>query len=84
MPHTPGPWRVWAKGYRESPPISFNVETSGGLIREWLARDIANEADAQLMAAAPELLAALKAIVEHYGDPLKLARAAIAKAEGRD
>lgn len=37
--------------------------------------------DAHLIAAAPDLLAALKLIVDHFGDPLKVARAAIAKAE---
>lgn len=35
----------------------------------------------RLNEAAPDLLAALKLYVEHFGDPLKIARAAIAKAE---
>jgi hypothetical protein len=38
--------------------------------------------DARLFATAPELLVALKTYVDHFGDPLKCARAAIAKAEG--
>ena len=38
----------------------------------------------QLFWAAPELLEALKLYVEHFGDPLKAARAAIAKATGED
>lgn len=41
------------------------------------------EAHARLIAAAPDLLAALKLYVEHFGDPLQVARAAIQKAEGR-
>ena len=49
------------------------------------------QANARLIAAAPELLAALKAMLNRYGDKSKhpfcdasiAARAAIAKAEGR-
>lgn len=40
-------------------------------------------ANRALIAAAPDLLAALKQIVDHFGDPLQVAHAAIAKAEGR-
>lgn len=44
------------------------------------------EADAALIAAAPEMLAALKAVVEFYSyaefGPIAQARAVIAKAEG--
>jgi hypothetical protein len=36
---------------------------------------------ARLQAINTELVAALKLIVEHFGDPLKVARAAIQKAE---
>ena len=45
--------------------------------------DAETESHALLMAASPELLKALKKYVDHYGDPLKCARPAIAKAEGR-
>lgn len=40
------------------------------------------EANIDLIAAAPELLAALELIVDHFGDPLKVAKSAIAKARG--
>jgi hypothetical protein len=40
------------------------------------------ESDARLIAAAPDLLEALKKYVEHFCDPLQCARAAIAKATG--
>jgi hypothetical protein len=40
------------------------------------------EADARLIAAAPDLLEALERYVHHFGDPLKCARPAIAKATG--
>jgi len=80
--HTPGPWR--AKGHCiETEEYSFNwvasVQTSN--VPEW-------EANARLIAAAPELLEALQAVValpgfepaEPYG---KIVRAAIAKATGQ-
>jgi len=37
----------------------------------------------RMQAAAPDLYAALALYVEHFGDPLKVARPALAKAEGR-
>lgn len=40
------------------------------------------KATAQLAAAAPDLYAALALYVEHFGDPLKVARAALLKARG--
>lgn len=36
----------------------------------------------QKMSAAPDLYAALKQLVDHFGDPFKNARAALDKAEG--
>lgn len=46
-------------------------------------RQAVTAAGDRLQDAAPDLLKALKRYVEHYGDPLRVARAAIAKAEGR-
>ena len=40
-------------------------------------------ANLTLAAAAPELYDALELYVEHFGDPLKVARAALAKARGK-
>ena len=40
------------------------------------------EANARLIAAAPDLYDALSKFVEHFGDPFKTARAALAKADG--
>lgn len=81
---TPGPWVI---------RFDFNVfggdgrlvASAGGHANNVtpLGTDAENRANAHLIAAAPELLEALKLIVEHFGDPLKVARAAIAKAEGR-
>jgi hypothetical protein len=39
-------------------------------------------ADAHLRAAAPELYEALNEFVEHFGDPFRNARAALARARG--
>jgi hypothetical protein len=40
--------------------------------------------DMRLIEAAPDLLEAMEKYVEHFGDPLKCARAAIAKATGQE
>ncbi len=90
--HTPGPWN-WAKSdingrysiYRNG-PLAYCGDTT--------AVDGDGEANARLIAAAPDLLVALQSFDDafsHYcdGDPspeewaaLKAARAAIAKATG--
>lgn len=85
--HTPGPWsvdephQVWAESAGEYVAITQ--------VEEWetLPRDQV-EANARLIAAAPDLLEALKAFANEIvpnnpNDPLWVnARAAIAKAEG--
>ena len=93
--HTPGPWKIIpAFGGSRYPSI---VNPAGDAeLGDWMvAERVRWPADANLIAAAPELLAALTAIVNStdYGcdedgkdsdRPLmQNARAAIAKAEGR-
>lgn len=77
MKHTPGPWK-------DDGHMNVIVETDGTSATQiccvYGRNGIAN---ACLIAAAPELLEALEAIVEHFGDPLKVALPAIAKARGR-
>lgn len=85
MSHTPGPW--FSVSTHDRP----NIMTDGGfLIAE--TRGINCEANARLIAAAPDLLAALEEI-EYLDQPLvrgqprrvticEIARAAIAKATG--
>lgn len=94
--HTPGPWSV--SKYGDDYNITYNTDGN------WLATVYDDddpfagrpEADAHLIAAAPELLEALKAIqlqalqssvnsaANEWGrEALDLANAAIAKAEGR-
>ena len=78
--HTPGPW-TFAKG-----PHRIEVHTTPALA---YAFSISDEANARLIAAAPDLLAALEALFEdkYLADPInadrmRAARAAIAKAKG--
>ena len=90
--HTPGPWTqgwsqngvdcVWLDGKTE-PAIGMGDDD------DWI--DCGTEANARLIAAAPELLEALQAFTDVYGvDDVKRwmtvrdnARAAIAKATGK-
>ena len=91
MTHTPGPWKV--QKTRSNRPITMimTVDKQGAVICDMNkigGNDI--DADARLIAAAPDLLAACKLALEYTGwhyhagaqeahDALK---AAIAKAEG--
>lgn len=86
---TPGPWEVVRHFHIDGELwLSVNQHADAHGMKEWVAevkylttepeRQLAN---ARLIAAAPDLLAALKLYVEHFRDPLKVARAAIAKAE---
>ena len=93
--HTPGPWFVRKGGsawgnFSIDGDVFFIAETIGGLDKE-------EKANAHLIAAAPDLLEALRALVDDIGerfnissqstnpgmrDAVNQARAAIAKAEG--
>ena len=86
MSHTPGPWNL-EHGHR-----GFVI--TDGVYDVAVVRDFGNEdnkANAILISAAPDLLAALKAIVEAWevtggmcfkNNEIGNARAAIAKAKG--
>ena len=85
MTHTPGPW-----GYDGTGCVySHALPKDDCVIAELLYADGDWEADGRLMAAAPELLAALKAHVPWRDEPVQGWRGwtdavrAIAKAEGR-
>ena len=76
--HTPGPWHV----PKDIPgPDKWMVADCCGIIRRSTDEEKAN---AHLIAAAPDMLAALKQIMEEgiTGPSCDAARAAIAKAEG--
>jgi hypothetical protein len=93
--HTPGPWevregktgdrKIFVKGVRDSYGALAVVKAREG-------REHINTADAQLIAAAPDLLKCLKEAVANFDvmdhgegedDPLNEWRETIAKAEGR-
>ena len=81
--HTPGPWDY------DMGDFSIYALNDGMPIAAIDNQQHGNEADAQLIAAAPELLAALKAILtaELFSADARAAlqagRDAVAKAEGR-
>lgn len=98
--HTPGPWgdpllsgahySVW-KGKTQIAACRWINETTGQPSAECVQSDSEARANARLIAAAPDLLAALQAIVEHdwaandeggrnLGRSAQIASAAIAKA----
>ena len=87
--HTPGPWKS-VKGARPTRP---DIVADCGLICSLEYGPDEGEANARLIAAAPDLLEALNRLVcgftenidgeELYGDWIQIAEEAIAKAEGR-
>ena len=96
--HTPGPWLTHKEGFSS---IYIESRIGGGMLQEVAScgptgegRD-QQEANARLIAAAPELLEALKEVVEildevlgfgtepSHGNIAAKARAVIAKATGR-
>ena len=100
--HTPGPWQIaQPKGagtarfiWRNDEGPGFAGETNTNY--RMVARDVHSEADARLIACAPDLLAALRLLLDGLqtyapeflhglpkADYIRAARAAIAKAEGR-
>lgn len=107
MAHTPGPWTTGTHGYGKArysaPSEKFRRVMGGGyeLCRVWVGDPDAEPEDAfpdnlRLIAAAPELLDALRSFIELHDDGslhidgspstedpvITAARAAIAKAEG--
>ncbi|HCK4463466.1 TPA: hypothetical protein N0H24_006107 [Pseudomonas aeruginosa] len=67
--HTPGPWKVGTPG----PNGCYTVGTQGGLMTAMIAHSICEpdqietaNANARLMAAAPEMLGALQHIEEYW------------------
>lgn len=93
--HTPGPWVVQKSNGLHDGQHDFAIHaTKAKVLAEAFGRDsngniISAEANARLIAAAPDLLKALKGFVSNSSVVIGLphaaraARAAIAKAEGR-
>jgi len=80
--HTPGPWVFFIDGFGDHSIESAQDSNGNRLPVAMTFRR--NNADARLIAAAPDLLAALRALVHPMAsdEDLDAARAAIAKAEG--
>ena len=83
--HTPGPWMVRSKFVG---PLEIVPNIEGNAIGDPIALVGADTfpqcaADAELIAAAPDMLAACKDCVENRGDWSAAMFAAIAKAEGK-
>ncbi len=92
MKHTPGPW----KAYKRAEPVGFaEYEIHYSDDGECVAEVVHGEADAHLIAAAPDMYEALVSICEYWnGGPdsavdaiehaMVVANEALAKAEGRE
>jgi hypothetical protein len=93
--HTPGPWTAEEAGrsgcWISTPVHPFTiVDSIDDECRHGAITGPNADANARLIAAAPDLLAALKLAVQQNdhdmqmtGDELRICRAAIAKAEGK-
>jgi len=93
--HTPGPWRYWIYGagtrievltseseFHKATPIALTYRDASELGFKFTPPNA--EANARLIAAAPELLDALKHAVQFNSQEwANKAEAAIAKAEGK-
>ena len=94
MKHTPGPWFYGRQNENESgaKPIAYlSASRDPRNFTVWAFADrvrASQEDDARLIAAAPDLLAALQEIVKndpyHQSSAGIIARAAIAKATGEN
>ena len=95
--HTPGPWTARIQKNKSHADLGWIIEHSNGRIgwaslayadtnREAGADDPSREANARLIAAAPDLLAALEGVLrvaDRATVEFDAARAAIAKARGQ-
>ncbi len=86
--HTKGPWT--ASGFDEEYTDQINIKGDGFYVAAaiWMGNPGEQEANARLIAAAPELLEALEAVLQQVDDDSSYEemradiRAAIAKATG--
>lgn len=85
---TPGPWRVMEFNHNRRGPLQRRTiigSNDQGFAETVGLSDPTDAANARLIAAAPDLLAALKALTSIPGpEDWQKARAAIRKAEGKE
>lgn len=92
--HTPGPWQAQPWRYRNPERKVLTIQTERDAVAQLLdlwppdAREAEKAANAHLIAAAPDLLAALRDIctadeTSTLDGAVAIARAAIARAEGK-
>ena len=91
--HTPGPWRMWTKEMQDDQgkvvgTLSWEIEDDSttpaapiATIYHW---DDHAEANAALIAAAPDLLNAARAVMAQEDGYMDTLAEAIAKAEGQE
>lgn len=87
MKHTPGPWSVNVIGQHWNNKSLKHIEVTFGQDGECICDTVYNPSDAKLISAAPDLLAALQAVVrvaDRQTDEFDMARAAISKALGEE
>lgn len=71
--HTPGPWRAWEATPEEHQAEGWIVSGPRGVVAEVEQRGTWGEADARLIAAAPDLL---KALEDLHDDNVEIVAAA--------
>lgn len=83
--HTPGPWQVEKQRTGMECPVVMIAGLTAATVYNVTRNTRENDANARLMAAAPEMLEALKGLLAgpNWPGAQMTARAAIAKAEGR-
>ncbi|MFJ5981927.1 hypothetical protein ACIQCX_13535 [Enterobacter cancerogenus] len=93
MKHTPPPWSVNVIGKHWNNKSLTHIEVTFGQDGECICDTVYNQDDANLIAAAPDLLNALQAMLskaykqnwnDQYPDEVSKAQAAISKALGEE
>ena len=65
--HTPGPWKIGTPSPAWGDDVDFTVRAQDGEAIAWVIARNKSEADTRLIAAAPELLAALQEMMGVHG-----------------